>query len=87
MFVGHLSGSEKIMRETIGTCWKRKKNTFYFVKNLKVIDSLNMKNYADSFLEAFSVLTEHKGDSHFERPLGRCTSLSEHLSASGKERL
>ena len=82
LFVGHLSGSKKIMRETIGTCWKRKKNTFYFVKNLKVTD---MKNYADSFLEAFSALTEHKEDSHFERPLGRCTSLSEHLSASGKK--
>lgn len=47
-----------------------------------------MKNYADPFLEAFSVLIEHKGDSHFEKPLGRCTSLCEHkLSASGKEGL
>ena len=45
-------------------------------------------NYADSFLEAVSVLIEHKGNSHFERHLGRCASLCENkLSASGKERL
>lgn len=35
-FVGHLSGSEKIMSETIRDMLEEKENSLYFVQNLNV---------------------------------------------------